>query len=366
MRWLLVCALLLCGCQKPLPPRVIHIQVAAAGDFRQQANWRDLVARRIRAASATFRAQGIQFELAGVSEWEPDPRMPYEAARWTLGGFHSSGDWLNLGFYGSAQQGAEPGVAVPFDPRVLVYNISGAPENRQAAALAHELGHVLGAWHSPDGGFVMSLPPGEEMDSTAKSLLKVTREVDLSQGASAFSKDLTDRIQKTWTDAKADTATNPLYRFHSSMGTELFRRGSRVDAEENFIQAIKFGPDVAKAHIDLADAELANHEYADAADEFRKAVKLDGHSKAALSGLAAALVGSGHRNEAIQTLAQNIRLNPSDATVHANMGAVLVGTPGRLDEGIAELREALRIDPNREAVKHSLDAALAAKSKGKN
>jgi tetratricopeptide (TPR) repeat protein len=212
----------------------------------------------------------------------------------------------------------------------------------------------------------MSLPPGEKMDPTARSLLKVTREVDLSQGASAFSKDLTDRIQKAWMDAKADPATNPLYRFHSSMGTELFRRGSRVGAEENFIRAIKFGPDVAKAHIDLGGTQLANHEYADATDEFRKAVKLDGHSKAALSGLAAALVGSGHRDEAIQMLAQNVRLNPSDATAHSNMGVVLVGTPGRLDEGIAELREALRIDPNREPVKHALDAALEAKSKGKN
>jgi hypothetical protein len=47
------------------------------------------------------------------------------------------------------------------------------------------------------------------------------------------------------------------------------------------------------------------------------------------------------------------------------MGVVLVGTPGRLDDGIAELREALRISPNSESIKRSLDAALEARSKGR-
>ena len=42
--------------------------------------------------------------------------------------------------------------------------------------------------------------------------------------------------------------------------------------------------------------------------------------------------------------------------------------PGRLDEGITELRESLRINPNgrnAEAIKRSLDLALDAKNKGK-
>jgi len=356
---------MLCGCHKPLPPRIVHIQVAAAPDFRQQANWRDLVAGRVRAASELFRPLDIQLELGGVSEWEPNPSMAPEAIRWTLAGFHSSGDWINLGFFGSAQQANEPGLAVPFDPRVLVFHIAGAPEARQAAALAHELGHVFGAWNSNEGGFVMSLPPGEKMDAAATSLLKVTRTVDFRQGPAGFSKDLVDRIQKVWADSKAGPATNPLYRSYSGGGIEALRLGSRRTAEEELAKAAKFGPDVAKAHIDLADAELANREYSDAADEFRKAIKMDAHSGAALSGLAAALVGAGHREEAVQPLVQNVRMNPSDAGSHANLGVVLVTTPGHLDEGIAELREALRINPKLDPVKRSLDAALEAKSKGR-
>jgi tetratricopeptide (TPR) repeat protein len=363
MRWALVCALLLCGCHKPVPPRILHVQVAAGPDFRRQTNWRDLIASRIRAASEIFRPLNLQLEMAGVSEWEPDPQLPPEVLRWTLAGFHPSGDWINLGFYGSAQQESEPGLSVPFDSRVLVYNISGAPETRQTAALAHQVAHVLGAWHTRDGGWLMSLPPGEKIDASARACLEATRQVDLRQGAAGLDANALARLQKLFADSKASSAMNPLYRYYSATGTEALRRGLRADVEANFKQAAKFAPDVSKAHIDLGNSRLATRDYSDAVDEFRAAVKLDPHSPAAMSGLAAALMGSGHRDEAVQALANTVRMNPADPTAHANMGVVLASMPGHLDEGIAELREALRIDPNSKIAKRSLDAALEAKAK---
>jgi tetratricopeptide (TPR) repeat protein len=364
MRRLLVCALLLCGCHQ-VPPRLIHIQVAVGPGLRQQAKWREIVTSRIGAASEMFRPLNLRFEMAGISEWEPDPKLPPESTRWSLAGFHSSGDWIDLGFYGSAQQASEPGLAVPFDPRVLVYDISGGTEERQTAALAHELGHVFGAWHDQEGGSVMSLPPGEKLDDATLSLVNATRTIDFRQGALSLSDDAVARIQKVWSKSKGDPSGNPLFRFYSSLGTEAYRRGLRVDAEENFNKAVKFGPEVVRAHIDLGNSRLTNREYSAAADEFRKVLKVEPHSAPALSGLAAAQVGAGHRDEAMQTLAQSVRLNPADPSAHANMGVVLVSTPGRLDDGIAELREALRMDPNSQSIKRSLDAALDAKSKGR-
>jgi len=364
MRWVLVCALLLCGCHKT-PPRILHIQVAVGPDLRQQADWRDRVAGRIRAASAIFRPLNLQFEMAGASEWAPDPKLPPEMNRWMLGGFHTSGDWIALGLYGSAQPGAEPGLAVPFDARVLVYDIPGGNEERNAAAMAHELAHVLGAWHPPQSGSLMSLPPGSRVDDTALSCLRLTRALDLRQGAAGLDAETVTRLQKLWTASKADPSTNPFYRFYSSVGAEAYRRGVRPEAEEDFIKAASFGPDVARAHLDLANAEMTNREYLEAVDEYRKASKLDPRSSAAISGLAAALLGSGQRQEAVQALSKGLQMNPGDAAAHANMGVVLVGTPGRLDDGIAELREALRISPNSEQIKRSLDAALEARSKGR-
>lgn len=323
------------------------------------------MAGRIRAASNVFSPLNLQFEMAGVSDWEPDLKQPPEINRWQLGGFESSGDWIHLGIYNSAQSGSEPGLAVPFDSRVLVFELPGDVEDRNAAALTHELGHAFGAWHTGQSGSVMNLPPGLKLDDATVSCLRLTRGADFRKGAAGLDADTITGLEKVWTASKAEPSTNPFFRYYSSVGSEAFRRGMRAESEENFVKALTFAPQVAGAHLELADAELSNREYLEAVEEFRQALKLEPHSGAAVSGLAAALVGAGRREEALQLLTKGISMNPGDAAAHANLGVVLVGTPGRLDDGIAELREALRIRPDSEPVKRSLNAALDAKSKGR-
>lgn len=360
MRRLLFCALLLVGCHRT-PPRVLHVQVAAGPELRRQTGWRDLVAARLRAVSAIFEPLAVQFVPATVSEWEPDPKQSPEANRRILAGFHDSGNWIELGFYGSRQADGEPGLAVPFDPRVLVFDVPSASEAQQAANLAHELGHLFGAWHPQGGGSVMSLPAGKELDRDAKSCLRLTRSVDLLHGASSLDADTVRRIQKLWTASKDGASSNPFYRFYSGLGLEEISRGLRPQAVEDFTKAAQFGPGLAIAHVDLGNVELASHEYLEAADEMRKALALDPGSSAAMSGLAAALLATGHRDEALQLLAKSVKMNPGDPRLHANLGVVLVGAPGRMKDAIAELREALRIDPGNAAIRHSLDLALAAR-----
>ncbi len=367
MRWLLVCALLFCaGCKKPAPPpRLLHVQVAAGPDLRKNPDWRDRIAARVRAASEMLRPANLSLELAGASEWEPDSNLPPEMNRWRLAGYHSSGDWLAVGFSGSVQSGSEPGLATAFDPRVLVFEITGAPEELQAAALAHEIGHVFGAWHARQGGTLMSLPSGGKLDAAALACFRIARAVDFRQGIASLSPDAIEELQKLWKSSGAEPATNPVYRFYSSLGEEQIRRRNVIEGRENLTKAVKYAPEIAKTHLDLGNVDIATRDYMDAVDEFRAAAKIDPHSAPALSGLAAAQIGLGRRNEALDTLTRSLQMNPGDAGAHTNLGVVLVGTPGRLDDGIAELREALRLNPNAEAAKHSLDLALEAKSKGR-
>jgi hypothetical protein len=343
----------------------LHIQVAAGPELRRQTGWRDLVAGRVSVVSRMFQPLGIQCALATVSEWEPDATLPLERNRRLLAGYHSSGDWIDLGIYGSGQNGGEPGLAVPFDPRALVFEVPGAGESQQAANMAHEIGHVLGAWHAHGGGSVMSLPPGSKLDDNTTSCLRLTRSVDLLQGASSLNDDTVARLQGLWAKAKEQPAGNPFYRFYSSRGVEEATQGLRVRAEEDFSKAEQFAPGLAKSHVDLGNAEMANHDYLEATEELRKALALDPGSNAVMSGLAAALIATGHRDEGIQTLVRSAKMNPGDSRAHANVGAVLVGIPGRVDEGIAELREALRIDPGNASAQRSLDHALAARKQGR-
>jgi tetratricopeptide (TPR) repeat protein len=72
-----------------------------------------------------------------------------------------------------------------------------------------------------------------------------------------------------------------------------------------------------------------------------------------------ALVTHGRVEEGLAQMRQALRMNPNDAKAHCYLGETLIGN-GQTDEGIAELREALRIDPANEAAHHNLGNILLA------
>jgi len=57
------------------------------------------------------------------------------------------------------------------------------------------------------------------------------------------------------------------------------------------------------------------------------------------------LVQTGRTSEAIDQYKQALRINPSSANVHSNLGAAL-GQIDRISEAIEQLKAALRINPN--------------------
>jgi len=363
-RLLLFCALLLfCGCHRTPPPRVLQLRVAVGPEIRRHPDWRDLVTRRVRAAAQIFEPAGLDFELISLTEWDPPANTQPELRRWLLSGART-GDQMDVGLCGVTSAGSEPGIAVPYDPRVLVFDVDGASEARQAVYLAHELGHALGAWHVRDNESIMNLPPGSRLDRGTVACVRLVRSHDWRTGAEGLDAATANSVQKLWTDAKADPPSNPLYRSYTSEATESLSRGDRRGAEEYLLQAARFAPQVANAHTALGDTELQNREYLDALDEFRKALKLDPSSSGALNGLAAAFLATGRRAEAIDVLAGVAKANPRDPRAMGNLGTVLSGTPGHLDDGIAALRQALKIDPANQPVKTALDAALVRKSQG--
>lgn len=362
-RALLLCALLLCGCERTPPPRVLHVRAAVGPELRRYADWRDRVRQRVRVASDLFRPAGIDFELSAISEWDPPANLQPAVRRWLLSGNHDA-DQIDIGFSGAVPSGNEPGIAIPYDPRVVVFDVEGAGEARQAVYLAHELGHALGAWHVPQNESVMNLPPGSRLDRATAACVAFARSHDWRTGAESLDAETTDRIQKLWTAANADPSSNPFYRFYTSQATESLAGSQRRNAEEYLLQAVKFAPKLPAAHIALGDIELQNREYIDALDEFRKAVAMDTSSPGALTGLGAALLANGRRAEAIEALGRAVKANPRDSRGVANLGTVLANTPGRLDDGIATLHQALSIDPANQPAKTALEAALAKKSQG--
>ena len=91
-----------------------------------------------------------------------------------MAGSQNDGSWIFLGFTVPPQGAVEPGIAVPFDARILMFDYPDRTEEENAANLAHELTHAFGAWHSSDPRSVMHLPPGTDFDPTAAACLRLT------------------------------------------------------------------------------------------------------------------------------------------------------------------------------------------------
>jgi Tfp pilus assembly protein PilF len=361
MRRLLLLIVVLYGCRQPAS-RLLHVRVAADPAFRQRSGWREIITGRVRAVSLP----GVRLELAGIEEWLPPAEQTVEQERRLLAGSRGEGNWIDLGIVESTGDGrGEPGLAVPFDPRLLVFDSPGQSESANTANLTHLLGHVFGAWDSPDPTSVMHLPPGKSWDSNAGGTLRLTGSIDLRQGIAGLDEKSRDRLQQLWASAHAPNDSNPLYRAYDAQGMELLDAGQRPLAVEALERAVRYGPKVAQAHAHLATAELGSRQISSALAEFRQAAAIDPQSSRALSGLAAALLASGQANEAISVLENAIVANPGDAALHANLGTVLVHAPGRIDEGIANLREAVRLDPALGSARRSLEAALESKAKGR-
>jgi Flp pilus assembly protein TadD len=364
-RLMLLGALALCACRHPVveAPRVLRVLAAADPTFRTRPHWRDLIASRIHAVSVMYdSAFGIRLELAGVSEWNPDGHLALEPRRRLLGGAQSDGNSVFLGFAPADGDSAEPGLAVAFDPRVLVFDFPAKTEERNQAFLAHGLAHLLGAWHSPEDSSLLHMPPGASFDSTARQVIRLTRSVELRADASGLSRQAADRFATLWSGSHADPASNPLFAAYLSRGHELLNAGREADAVESLSRAIELAPLDANAHYMLGRAALSGKRFADAAFEFRQVLSLDPRHLPAWNNLGGSLLQLGQAEPALSAFRKALELDPSNRTIRANIGVAQVRVPGQLDEGIAELQNALRNDPHQpdalQALKNALDAKL--------
>ena len=73
--------------------------------------------------------------------------------------------------------------------------------------------------------------------------------------------------------------------------------------------------------------------------------------------LGIALAGSGRMDQAIAEFREALRLEPRSSQTHWHLGAALASV-GTRDEAIAHLRRSLELDPNNEEVRHDLESVM--------
>jgi tetratricopeptide (TPR) repeat protein len=349
----------------PRPPqqqRLIHIHAAVDPVIRQQANWREAVQSRVETACAIFNQSfKVRCDFAAAVEWKPRSKASSEEERRELTQSGAPADMVFAGFVSAPGNGGEPGFAVPFDPRFLVFESPTKNERDKAAGLAHELAHVFGAWHSSESRSVMHLPPSEDPDPTAAQVIALTREVDFQNLPVGLDHATIEQVAKLLEISNIEP--NPLLQAYQSRGYELAAVGRLQDALEPLLRAETLGPNNVTLQDTIAKCYAAVSDYHEAANHFRKETKLNPQSAAAMNNLGFALLRSGDPEGALQVLQKAKQMAPGNGAPHANIGLALLTIPGRRNEGIAEIREALRLDPDDQTARAYLNGALAQAAK---
>jgi tetratricopeptide (TPR) repeat protein len=130
----------------------------------------------------------------------------------------------------------------------------------------------------------------------------------------------------------------------AAVGGRVPSAEGRARAQQFAEQALTLLPESPEAHIVMGDLAVEAREPDAAEAEFRKAV-LAADSAMARTRLAEALRLQGKFPDAIAQLREAIRIDPAYARAHSDLGLIL-RAEGNLAEAVAEYREALRLDPD--------------------
>jgi Flp pilus assembly protein TadD len=106
----------------------------------------------------------------------------------------------------------------------------------------------------------------------------------------------------------------------------------------------------------------AQGRFAEAAPILTELLRMDPSHAGAHNNLGIALARMDRREEALAHLAEAVRLKPDFAEAHTNLAAALLAA-GRLDEAIGHCTEAVRLKPDHAEAHHYLAEGLAARGR---
>lgn len=143
--------------------------------------------------------------------------------------------------------------------------------------------------------------------------------------------------------ALAVTADNDVVR--NNLGVALEQQGRLAEAAEQYRAAIKLEPARFQGHSNLAGTLDRLGFPAEALAEYREAVRVAPNEPSLHLNLARALHGAGQTDEALKEFAEVERLDAKNPWPHAETAKIYL-QQGRGPDAIEELRTALRLDSN--------------------
>jgi Flp pilus assembly protein TadD len=146
-------------------------------------------------------------------------------------------------------------------------------------------------------------------------------------------------------------------RTYNNLGAALLRGGNLAEAAEQFKTALKIKPDYVDAHYNLGYA-LSRQGNLDAGIyHFDETLRLDPKNLKALNNLGVVLALQGRYGEAVNYFGAALKLNPRDVEIHNNIGISLKGM-GKPDDAAKHFARAQALDPRHADARNSLGILL--------
>jgi tetratricopeptide (TPR) repeat protein len=139
-------------------------------------------------------------------------------------------------------------------------------------------------------------------------------------------------------------------RVHIARGRVAFRAGRWADAAEEFRKALAARPESVEARVNLGSALVQTGDLDSATLQFREALRLDPNNATAHFNLGLLLSGKGPTPEALEHLRAAVDRWPRDAEARRTL-ARLLRDAGRLEEALAEYGKAVELDPAEETAR---------------
>ena len=159
------------------------------------------------------------------------------------------------------------------------------------------------------------------------------------------------------------TNSSEAFNAHNNLGIVLGELGRRKEAIPHFQEAIKAKPRWAEAYRNLGDAFLKTDQASEAVKTFEQAIALDPDNSAGHNGLGAAFEKVGDLDGSIKEFQLADQLDSRDSTARQNLSLVLnkksiaAQSSGRIEDAIAQLQNAVQLNPTNASLHNSLGAA---------
>jgi len=132
---------------------------------------------------------------------------------------------------------------------------------------------------------------------------------------------------------------------HLSLGNALGRSGRLEEAAVSYRRALAIQPDFAEAHSNLGDVQLEQGLLAEAAGSFRRAIQIKPELSEGHQNLGKTLLRLGHYEEALSSCQRAVRLASESPEAHNSLGNAL-SRLGRFDDAMSSFRRSLALRPD--------------------